>query len=99
LQDPEHHQPVVQVDAKSTATTIIIDKQLLKHHDHEIELGEKAMKHLVINSALTIHRQVFAMRTIIPVAVMLTIILLALLLPGTVFAGPGTSSTRCPGGC
>jgi hypothetical protein len=57
------------------------------------------MKHLLINSALNIHRQVFVMRSVIPVAIMLTIILLALLLPGTVFAGPGTSTTRCPGGC
>ena len=57
------------------------------------------MKSLLINSALTIHSQLFAMRTIIPVALMVTVVLLALLLPGTVFAGPGTSSTRCPGGC
>lgn len=57
------------------------------------------MKHLLINAVLNIHRQVFAMRSVIPVAVMLTIVLLALLLPGTVFAGPGTTSTRCPGGC
>jgi hypothetical protein len=57
------------------------------------------MKHLLTNAVLNIHRQVFAMRSVIPVAVMLTIILLALLLPGTVFAGPGTAGGHCPGGC
>ena len=55
------------------------------------------MKSLIINSSLSIHRQVFAMRAVIPVAVIVTVILLSLLLPGTVLAGPG-SATRC-GGC
>ncbi len=48
------------------------------------------MKHLLINMAIAIHRQVFVMRSAIPVALMLVVILLALLLPGTVFAGPGS---------
>ncbi len=57
------------------------------------------MKHLLINTAVSVHRQVFIMRSVIPVAIMVTIVLLALLLPGTVLAGPGTTSGRCPGGC
>jgi hypothetical protein len=57
------------------------------------------MKSLLVNTLVNAHRQIFAMRTIIPVALMLTIILLALILPGTVFAGPGSATTRCPGGC
>jgi uncharacterized membrane protein YvbJ len=55
------------------------------------------MKSLLINSTFSIHRKMFAMRAIIPVAIIMTIVILSLLLPGTVFAGPG-SSDRC-GGC
>jgi hypothetical protein len=55
------------------------------------------MKSLLVNTLVATHRQVFAMRTIIPVALMLMIILLALVLPGTVLAGPGSGTTRCPG--
>lgn len=57
------------------------------------------MKSLMINTAFSIHRKAFAMRAVIPVAIILTIVLLSLLLPGTVLAGPGSGSSRCGGGC
>lgn len=57
------------------------------------------MKALLINTTLSVHRNLFAMRTVLPIVVILTLVILALLLPGTVFAGPGTSSGRCGGGC
>jgi hypothetical protein len=57
------------------------------------------MKALVINTSVNAHRHIFAMRAIIPLAIILTIILLSLLLPGTVLAGPGTTSSRCGGSC
>lgn len=57
------------------------------------------MKALLINTTLSVHRNLFEMRYIIPIAIILTLVVLSLLLPGTVFAGPGTSSSRCGGGC
>lgn len=48
------------------------------------------MKHLLTNVIFNIYRQVFVLRSAIPVAFMLAIVILTLLLPGTVFAGPGS---------
>lgn len=57
------------------------------------------MKSLVINTTLGLHRTLFNYRMVIPVAIILTLIIVSLLLPGTVLAGPGTSSSRCGANC
>lgn len=57
------------------------------------------MKSLIINTTFSVHRNLFAMRAVIPVMIVLTLVLLALLLPGTVFAGAGSASSRCGGQC
>ena len=57
------------------------------------------MKALLINTTLLAHRNLFAMRAVLPVAIIVAIVIMSLLLPGTVFAGPGTVSSRCGGSC
>lgn len=47
---------------------------------------------------LNIYRSLFRVRSILPVAMILVLAIVALLLPGTVFAGPGGIGTSC-GGC
>lgn len=57
------------------------------------------MKSLLINSAFRVHRNLFAMRAIIPLAIIVTLVLVALLLPGTALAGAGGASSRCGANC
>lgn len=57
------------------------------------------MKSLLINSAFRAHRNLFAMRAIIPLAIIVTLVLVALLLPGTALAGAGGASSRCGANC
>ena len=51
-----------------------------------------------LNSFSTIYRTLFRVRAVLPVALILALAVMALLLPGTVFAGPGSIAVSC-GGC
>lgn len=56
------------------------------------------MLNQVLISFSTIYRTLFRVRAVLPVALILGLAIMALLLPGTVFAGPGSIGSSC-GGC
>ena len=51
------------------------------------------------STIFNIYRTLFRVRAILPVALVLGLAIVALLLPGTVFAGPGSPSPTGCGGC
>jgi|GEM_PF-1489648 len=56
------------------------------------------MKNLLATTASSIVHNTLAYRQVIPVAIIVTLVVLSLLLPGTVLAGAGSSSAVC-GSC
>lgn len=52
----------------------------------------------LMTTVLNIYRTLFRVRAVLPLAMVLVLAIVALLLPGTVFAGPGGIGTSC-GGC
>ena len=56
------------------------------------------MKNLLTTAVWRMHRNLFTVRQVLPIAMIVALILISLLLPGTVFAGPGSSSGVC-GSC
>ncbi len=56
------------------------------------------MKSLLTTAFVSMYRNLFTFRQVLPVAMIVALIIVSLLLPGTVLAGPGSSSGVC-GSC
>lgn len=53
------------------------------------------MKSLLAIAVFSMYRNLFTFRRVLPIAMIVALIVISLLLPGTVLAGPGTSSGVC----